>query len=361
MPTKTLIAGCSRGRQPLPGLWRIARVVTVLVISLSVLSACSGVVAAPPPDDSLSDLSGRIIIDGSSTVYPVSQAIAEEFGYLASNVQIPIGVSGTGGGFTKFCTGETTLNNASRPIRDIEAAECAANGIEFIELPIAFDGLSVLINPANDWVACLTVDQLQRIWEPEAEGVITSWAQVDPSFPDEPLLLYGPGTDSGTYEYFTEVITGETGGSRGDFTSSEDDNILIQGVAGNESALGFFGFAYYVENQDKLKLVAVDNGDGCIEPSGETIANGTYQPLSRPIYIYVNADHAMRDETAALVDFYLNHGTSIIQEVGYIPFPEEMYATLVDRFQAGRTGSVFLESGITGGVRLEDLLFEEER
>lgn len=220
----------------------------MLLIASMLVTACRGIESPPPGDDTLAHLSGRIIIDGSSTVYPIAQAIAEEFGYLASNVQIPVGISGTGGGFTKFCAGESDITNASRPIRQIEADACAANGIEFIELPVGFDGLSVMVNPDNDWATCLTVDQLRHMWEPDAERTIDNWNDIDPGFPDEPLLLYGPGTDSGTFEYFTQVITGEVGFSRGDFTGSEDDNILVQGVAGNTGALGFFGFAYYVEN-----------------------------------------------------------------------------------------------------------------
>jgi phosphate transport system substrate-binding protein len=333
----------------------------VLLIFTIAFAACSGVESPPPGDETLAHLSGRIIIDGSSTVFPIAQAMAEEFGYLAGDVQIPVGISGTGGGFTKFCAGETDITDASRPIKPIEADACAENGIEFIEIPVAFDGLSVLINPANDWATCLTVEQLQHMWEPDAEGTITSWNQVDPDFPDEPLLLYGPGTDSGTYEYFTQVITGEEGASRGDFTGSEDDNILIQGIAGNTSALGFFGYAYYIENQDRLNLLAVDAGDGCIEPSGETIAGGTYQPLSRPIFIYVNAKDAEREEAVEFIDFFLNEGSDVIHEVGYIPFPRDVYEILFDRFMTGRTGSVFAENGVTAGIRLADLLFPDEQ
>ena len=334
----------------------------LLTLAVGVLStACSGVVEPPTGDDSLSDLSGRIVIDGSSTVYPIAQAVAEEFGYLADDVQIPVGISGTGGGFTKFCDNESDITNASRPIKEIEIEACHANGIEFIEIPVAFDGLSVLINPDNDWVDCLTVEQLKRIWEPEAEGEVTSWQDIDPSFPDEPLVLYGPGTDSGTYEYFTDVITGEEGASRGDFTGSEDDNILIQGVAGNVSALGFFGYAYYVENQDRLDVLAIDNGDGCVKPTEETIAEGTYQPLSRPIFMYVNAEDAEREEVQAFMEFLLTDGPEIVQEVGYIPFPEETYDMLLERVMARRTGSAISEADTSGGTRLSDLLFEEER
>jgi phosphate transport system substrate-binding protein len=312
----------------------------------------------------LSSLSGRVVIDGSSTVYPVTQAMAEEFGLVAPNVQVPVGISGTGGGFKKFCAGETDIQDASRPITETEAQECEANGIEYIEIPVAFDGLSVLVNPANDWVECLTVSQLKKIWEPEAEGQVMRWSDVDPTFPNEPLVLYGAGTDSGTYDYFTSVITGKEGASRGDFTGSEDDNILVQGIAGNSGALGFFGYAYYVENRDLLKLVAIDDekGDeGCVEPTPETIENGTYQPLSRPIFIYVSTAAYERPEVDAFVHFYLNDGPTVIPEIGYIPFSSEMYDTLYQRYRSGRTGSVFGEHGSTSGVTVADLLYPDER
>lgn len=360
--------GCNKGRQPLRHRITLHRrshcALAILLFTSLLLSACSGVEAPPPGDDSLADISGRIIIDGSSTVYPISQAIAEEFGYLAGDVQIPVGVSGTGGGFTKFCAGESDITNASRPIKPVEIEACEESGVNYIELPVAFDGLSVMVNPENDWVSCLTVEQLRHIWEPEAERIVTSWSDIDPSFPDEPLHLYGPGTDSGTYEYFTEVIIGESGASRGDYTGSEDDNILIQGVAGNDSALGFFGYAYYVENQDRLKLLGVDNGDGCVAPSEETIADGSYQPLSRPIFLYVNADDADREEAAQFVRFLLTEGPDIIFEVGYIPFPDDIYAILYDRFLNGRTGTAFGgddDGEEAAGVRLDDLLFPAER
>jgi phosphate transport system substrate-binding protein len=338
-----------------------SRALAMLLIATTLGTACRGIESPPPGDETLAHLAGRIIIDGSSTVYPIAQAIAEEFGYLAGNVQIPVGISGTGGGFTKFCAGESDMTNASRPIRQIEADACAANGIEFIELPVGFDGLSVMVNPNNDWATCLTVQQLRRMWEPDAERAIDNWNDIDPNFPDEKLMLYGPGTDSGTFEYFTQVITGEVGFSRGDFTGSEDDNILVQGVAGNTGALGFFGYAYYVENQERLKLIGVDDGPGCVLPSEETIADGTYQPLSRPIFMYINADEAERLEAVEFVEFLLLDGAEIIGEVGYIPFPEEIYLILYDRFMSGRTGTVFIEGTSTSGVRLADLLFAEER
>lgn len=368
-------------------LWkRLALAVALMMVAAIVLAACgdgddptatsapapaatntpgsSGEPTQPSGGVDLDDLSGRVNIDGSSTVYPVTQAMAEEFQLLASGVQVPVGISGTGGGFAKFCNGETDIQDASRPIKPEEAELCEENGIEYIELPVAFDGLSVMVNTENDWVECLTVSQLKMMWEPDAEGSIMNWNQIDPSFPDERLVLYGPGTDSGTYDYFTSVTTGEEGASRGDFTGSEDDNILVQGIAGNVSALGFFGYAYYVENSDVLKLVAIDDekGDeGCVEPSAETIENGTYQPLSRPIFIYVSTAAYERPEVNAFVDFYLNEGPNIIPEIGYIPFSADFYDTLYERYLSGRTGSVFAEGGSTSGVTVNDLLFPDER
>ncbi|CAN5744949.1 hypothetical protein BH20CHL1_BH20CHL1_05720 [soil metagenome] len=317
-------------------------------------------------DTDFGSLEGRVNIDGSSTVYPVTQAMAEEFNLVAPNVQVPVGVSGTGGGCAKFCEGETDISDASRPISEDETQLCADNGIQFIEIPVAYDGLSVMVNPENDWVDCLTVDELALMWSPEAEGEITNLNQIRDDFPDAPLTLYGAGTDSGTYDYFTSVITGEEGASRGDFTGSEDDNVLVQGIASDINSLGFFGYAYYVENPDLLKLVAIDdeddsNGEGCIEPSPETITDGTYQPLSRPLFIYINAEAAERPEVAGFVDFYLLEGPEIIPEIGYVPFTEEFYTAIYERYTSGRTGSVFEGGGATQGVTIDDLLFEDER
>jgi phosphate binding protein len=320
------------------------------------MAAAQEDVPEPANAAELAELTGEVLIDGSSTVYPVTQAAAEEFAAFAPNVQVTVGISGTGGGFERFCNGETDISNASRPIDPDEAAVCAENGIEFIELPVAYDGLSVLVNPANDWAACLTVEELNTIWEPEAEGEITNWSQVRSDFPDAPLNLYGAGTDSGTFDYFTQAINGEEGASRGDFQASEDDNILVQGIAGDPNALGFFGYSYYVANQDSLKLVAVDDGDGeCIEPSPETITDASYQPLSRPIFIYVKAESAERPEVDAFVDFYLSESfTPIIDtpEVGYVELPVETYAALAERFENRTMGSLF-PNGAEIGATLE--------
>lgn len=304
---------------------------------------------------------GTILVDGSSTVAPITMAVAEEFQKLYPEVRVPVGISGTGGGFKKFCAGETDISDASRPITSKEIELCQQNGIEYIELPVAFDGLAVVVNPQNDFVSCLTVAELKKIWEPEAEGKIVNWNQVRDGFPDRPLTLYGPGTDSGTYDYFTAAIVGKEHSSRGDYLPSEDDNVLVQGVAGDPNALGFFGLAYFEENADKLKLVAIDNGNGCVLPSLETVMNATYQPLSRPIFIYVNRERAdKKDEIGLFVRFYLEHAGDLSKQVGYVPLTPEIYALAQQRFEKRIVGTVF-KGGSTVGVSLQDLLAAENK
>ena len=268
-------------------------------------------------------LEGEIVIDGSSTVYPVTVAAAEDFRKDHPAVQIPVGISGTGGGFKKFTVGETVISDASRPIKDSEREAATANGIDFIELTVAFDGLSVLVNPDNDWATCLTTEQLNAIWKPDSE--ITNWNQVDSSYPNQEIVLYGPDADSGTFDYFTEEINGDTGIIRDDFFPAVDDNVLVQGIAGDRGALGYFGYAYYVANTDKLRLVGVDGGAGCIEPNEATINDGSYSPLSRPFFIYVNVDALEREEVRAFVDFYLRNAADLAASVGYVGLPQQMY------------------------------------
>jgi phosphate transport system substrate-binding protein len=268
-------------------------------------------------------LEGTILIDGSSTVFPITQAVAEEFRVTHRNVQIPVGISGTGGGFKRFIAGETAINDASRPIKASEAEQAKNNGVEYVELRVAFDGLSVVVNRANTFVDCLTTDELKKIWEPGS--TINNWNQVRPDFPDQKLTLYGPGTDSGTFDYFTEVINGKEDASRSDFAASEDDNILVLGIAGDRNALGYFGYAYYAENADKLKVLGVDNGRGCIRPSAATINDGTYAPLSRPMFIYVNRKALERPEVREFVVFYLQNAPGLVAEVGYVPLPAADY------------------------------------
>jgi phosphate transport system substrate-binding protein len=288
--------------------------------------------------------------------------MAEEFQKQNPNVKVTVGISGTGGGFKKFCNDELDFTGASRPIKSTEVELCQKKNIEYIELPIAYDALSVVINPANTFATCLKVDELKTMWEPSAQGTITTWKQVRADFPAEKIGLYGAGTDSGTYDYFTAAVVGEEGKSRGDFTASEDDNTIVQGVANDKNGLGFFGLAYYEENQGKLKLVQIDNGQGCITPSAATVRDGTYQPLSRPIFIYVKKSAATRPEVKAFVDFYqAKANEKLISEVGYVPLPEDIYVAARDRFAAGTTGSVFAGKGATVGVKLADLLKAEQK
>ncbi len=297
--------------------------------AFALLAACGGNASK----DS-SKLSGDIKIDGSSTVYPITEAAAEEFRVSQSEVKVTIGISGTGGGFKKFSRGETDISDASRPIKQKEIDACADNNISYVDLTVGYDGLAVLINPENDWVDNFTVEELKKIWEPEAQGVIMKWNQIRPEWPDEEIHLFGPGSASGTYDYFTEAVVGESGASRGDFTASEDDNVLVQGIATDKFGLGFFGLAYYEENKDKLTLVAVDGGNGPVLPNLETVSNGTYTPLSRPLFIYVNSTAAEREEVVEFVNFYLENAAVLSKDVGYVPLPAEKYAEQTKKFNA---------------------------
>jgi phosphate transport system substrate-binding protein len=259
-------------------------------------------------------------VDGSSTVYPVTEAVAEEFRKEQPDVRVIVGFSGTGGGFKKFSAGETDISDASRPITDGEKQACAKNGVDFFELQVAYDGLAVMVNPHNDWCDCLTVEQLKSIWQPES--AVNKWSDLNPDWPDEKIDLYGPGTDSGTFDYFTEAIVGEARASRSDYTPSEDDNMLVTGVSEEKYALGYFGYAYYGENKDKLKLLGIDAGDGkCVKPSEETVNNHTYHPLSRPLFIYINKKSLKRPEVKAFVEYYLSNAAKLVPEVGYVAVP----------------------------------------
>ena len=308
-----------------------------------VLKMSMGLMTAPAMMTDLSSLKGDINIDGSSTVFPITEAMAEEFGYATDgNVRITVGVSGTGGGFKKFCAGEIVITDASRPIKQTEADLCAENGIEYIELPVAIDGLSVMVNPGNDFIECMTVDELNTIWAPEAEEVVTRWNQVRPEWPDEKIGLYAPGVDSGTFDYFTETVNGESQASRADFLPSEDDNVLVTGISNDRGALGYFGYAYYAENADRLKLVAIDGGSGCVLPTDETINNGSYAPLSRPLFIYVTSDALNQPHIMAFVEYFLDEANrDLISETGYIPFPSTVYGLVLAKFRNGTTGAVF--------------------
>ena len=270
------------------------------------------------------NMKGTVEIDGSSTVYPVSEAVAEEFNKLYPKVRVNVGVSGTGGGFKRFTIGEIDISDASRPMKNPKETDKAEeNGIRYVELRLGTDGLSVMVSPSNEFVDCLTTDELKKIWEPGS--TINNWKQVRSGFPDQRMRLYGPDTDSGTFDYFTEAIMGETQLSRPDYTASADDNVLIQGIYGDKGSLGYFGYAYYQENKDKLKLVAVDSGSGCVMPSPETIPSGEYSPLSRPLFIYVNKGSYKRPEVRMLVDFYIEHGPELTNEVGYVSSDAAVY------------------------------------
>jgi len=300
-------------------------------------------------------------IDGSSTVYPITEAVAEEFQIAKrGKFKVTVGISGTGGGFKKFCRGETDISDASRPIKDSEIAGCKKAGIDFIELPVAFDALTVVINPKNDWAATMTTADLKKIWEPSAQGKITNWNQIRSNWPNAPLKLFGPGADSGTFEYFTEAVAGKARASRGDFTASEDDNILVQGVATDRNALGYFGFAYYAENTNKLKAVSIDNGKGPVAPSSKTIEDGTYQPLGRPIFIYVSSKSMSKPEIKEFVEFYLKQAPALVPQIKYVPLPAKAYELALKRFQNKKTGTVFGGHSEIG-VKIEDLLSREAK
>jgi len=306
----------------------------VLIISLAIVAISCGEKKEKKAVSETTTLEGTIKVDGSSTVFPVTEAVAEEFRAVQPDVKVTIGVSGTGGGFKKFSRGETNISNASRPIKDKEIAACQENNISYLELEVAYDGLAVLVNPENDWVDNLTVEELKKIWEPAAQGVIMKWNQIRPEWPNEEIHLFGPGVASGTYDYFTEAIVGKSGSSRGDFTASEDDHVLVQGIVGDKYALGFFGLAYYAENKDKLTLIGVNNGEEVVKPTLETVSNGTYRPLSRPLFIYVNSTSVKSPEVVEFVNFYLDNATELSEDVGYIPLPSELYTKQKESFKA---------------------------
>ncbi len=306
-----------------------------------------------------------IKIDGSSTVYPITEAVAEEFQKIdKGKTKVTVGISGTGGGFKKFCGGEIDISDASRPIKPSEVELCKKNGIEYIELPVAYDGLAVMVNLKNNWVDYITVKELKKMWEPAAQGKITKWNQIRQNWPDKEIHLFGPGVDSGTFDYFTEAINGKGGASRGDFTASEDDNVLVQGIATDTLALGFFGVAYYEHNKDRLKLVPVDdendaNGKGAVLPEYDNVVKGTYQPLARPIFIYVSKKSADKPEIKRFVEFYMKEGAKLSKEVGYIALPDKAYPIALKRFEKRMAGSVFGGHGAQVGVKIEELLQKE--
>ena len=301
-------------------------------------------------------------IDGSSTVFPVTEAVAEDFQKSKKGaIKVTVGISGTGGGFKKFCRNEIDISDASRPILKKEMEECKAAGIEYFELPVAFDALTVVINPKNSFIKQLTIAEMKKMWEPGAQGKVMRWNQVNPAWPDAPMKLFGPGADSGTFDYFTEAVVGKSKSSRGDFTASEDDNVLVQGVSRDANALGYFGFAYYVENKDKLKAVPIVNEKGqAVLPSLEAVEKGSYSPLARPIFIYVSAKSLAKPEVREFVQYYMAHGAKLSREVKYVPLPASAYKTAWEHVQKGKKGTVF--GGVAEvGVTIEELLRREAR
>ena len=333
----------------------------LIIVIASILSACS------KSDDSANNKQSKtantmsenatIKIDGSSTVYPITEAVAEEF-QLATKVNVTVGISGTGGGFKKFCRGETDIQNASRPILEKEMAACKEAGIEYIELPIAYDALTVVVNQRNDFLSSITVEELKKMWEPAAQGVIKKWAQVNPAWPNTPLKLFGAGSDSGTFDYFTEAIVGKAKSSRGDFTASEDDNVLVQGVQSDKGGLAYFGYAYYVENQARLKVVPIlaVAGKPAVTPSEASVKDGSYQPLSRPLFIYVNAQSAKtKPSVKAFIDTYLSDANTLVSEVKFIPLPANEYAAVTAHWQALKVGTGFGGKPEVG-IKIEELL-----
>ncbi len=285
-----------------------------------------------------SDLSGSIQIDGSSTVYPITEAVAEEYRREAPKVKVTVGVSGTGGGMKKFTRGEIDIVNASRSMNEAEAQTASENGISYVQLSVAYDGLTVVVHPENNWAKDITVAELKKIWEPEAQGKIMRWNQIRPEWPDREIHLYGAGVESGTYDYFTEAIVGKSHSSRGDYTASEDDNVLVQGVSTDPLALGFFGYAYYEENKSKLKAIPVDNGSGGVLPSLETVKDGSYAPLSRPLYLYISSKAIAKPEVVNFINFYLDNAGDLSEEVGYIRLPDNLYQEQRQKFEQFATG-----------------------
>ncbi|MSO19035.1 MAG: PstS family phosphate ABC transporter substrate-binding protein [Acidobacteria bacterium] len=325
-----------------------------LVLAMVMVMGCSRPSEPTTEAPVASQLTGAVLIDGSSTVYPITEAVAEEFQKLYPQVRVTVGIAGTGGGFKRFLAGETDINDASRPVLTEEVETAVKNGLQFVELPIAYDGLSILVNSKNDFVSTLSVAELKKMWEPGSK--VKRWSDVRPTWPAREIHFFGAGTDSGTFDYFTEAINGKAKAIRGDFSASEDDNVLVQGIAGDVDAIGFFGFAYYAANRDKLKLVAVDNGAGPILPSPETIRDGSYAPLSRPVFIYVAAKAEARPEVKAFVDFYLAQGGPLATEVGYIQLPDTIGGLVKQRWASKVAGSVFHGHAKEGQLNLEALL-----
>jgi phosphate transport system substrate-binding protein len=313
-------------------LTRTLTIIATLVLATAMLASCSATAtptasatptSAVTPVPTTPPLSGQILIDGSSTVFPITQAVAEAFGAIHTGVQIPVAFAGTGGGFSKFAKGEIDINDASRTIKDSEAQACKDGGVEFTAFKVGYDGITVVVNPQNDWATDITTAELKAIWG--SASTVTKWSDIRAGWPDQKIVLYGPGTASGTFDYFTTEINGKSGDVRSDYTPSEDDNVLVQGIAGDKYAMGFFGYSYYAENTDKLKELAVDAGSGPVTPTFDTIKDGSYSPLSRLLYIYVNNKALERPEVLAFVTYYLTEAKTLVAEVGYVPLVDADY------------------------------------
>lgn len=333
--------------------WWQFRVPAIALVVMAVLTTCSSPVSTP------GNLVGTIQVDGSSTVYPITEAVAEEFMKLHHRVRPTVGISGTGGGFKKLCAGESDISGASRPIKPSEAELCRKNGVDYIELPVAYDGLAIMVHPSNDWVDYFTVAELKEIWRPESP--IKKWSDIRPGWPEEDIFLVGADTDSGTFDYFTKAIMGREGSSRSDYTWSSDDNVLVQAIAGERHSLGYFALAYYLANRDKLRAVPVDGGDGPVPLSVETVSDTSYQPLSRPVFIYVRRESAERLEVQEFVRFYLDQGPIYVSEVGFVPLPQGAYRLVLERFEGRVIGSIFGGEGSQVGVTVEELLARESQ
>jgi len=321
--------------QPLAQGWRVIAAAP-FAFAIVTIAACGSSSQDARGSSSPSSGPSLVTLDGSSTVFPISEAVAEEFQKVEKGVNVTVGISGTGGGFQKFCRAEIDISDASRPISATEVEACKKTGVEYVELPVAYDGIAIAVSPKANWVDKITAAELKTLWAPEAQGKVTKWSQVRKGWPDREIHLFGAGVDSGTYDYFTEVINGKAKASRGDFTSSEDDNVLIQGIANDELALGFVPYAYYEGNKDKLKLVPVDDGKGGpITPTPETIENGTYKPLSRPVFIYVSKKAAARPEVRKFVEFYLQNADKLVREVNYVSLGASSYSSSLEKFATG--------------------------
>jgi phosphate transport system substrate-binding protein len=349
---------------------KVTLVLLPLALSLTMLGSCKNTAdtgvdpAKKSPDTAAtggnSGGTGEVKMDGSSTVFPISEAIAESFGKANAGKKASVGTSGTGGGFKKFCRGEIDISNASRPILQKEIDDCKAKGIDYLEIPIAYDALTVVVNPANTWAANMKVADLKKIWEPTATGKVMKWKDVNPAFPDAKMALYGAGKASGTFDYFTEAVNGKAKETRADYTATEDDNVIVKGVSGDKNALGYFGYSYYEANKAKLKAVGIDNGKGAVLPSVETVKNGTYAPLSRPLFIYVSSKSLDKPEVKEFIDYYMAQVPKASAETKYIPLPETAYAKINEKVKAKKLGTVFGGKEAIG-IKIEEILAKESK